>query len=90
MEIITKTYTHLNTSHVILYPAECRKSTRQLLNLNTSHVILYPEHKDVVRDLDPFKYISCYSLSFITAMKSLGYVLFKYISCYSLSSNKSI
>ena len=33
-------------------------------NLNTSHVILYPNHACIfLTSVEPFKYISCYSLS---------------------------
>ena len=54
---------HLNTSHVILYPpVGCFVSFLHLY-LNTSHVILYLTVEVCLQDLCLFKYISCYSLS---------------------------
>ena len=75
-----------NTSHVILYQRSGNACCTDGIRFNTSHVILYrTSSKSGFHLLSMFQYISCYSLSAISAASMAASAVFQYISCYSLS-----
>ena len=78
-----------NTSHVILYRKRKLVDPLQFENSNTSHVILYLPGHCLLLLGQPFKYISCYSLSASAIRFARAAETFKYISCYSLSNTGS-
>ena len=57
-------HSNLNTSHVFIYRINLTQRCKQSSYLNTSHVFIYQQQLPIVNLSCPFKYISCFYLSY--------------------------